>query len=224
MLVRGENVVLEIYDDGEWKILACARSCNLTIDTDLIETSTTGTGVNRTFLPTANTFGGSFEGLVNLDQPDLITMDNLITLQLSHTLLLTRFVFTDTANNFFIFSGAFYITNISTGGGLNDAANFSVQVKGTGVPSTSTTPPTPIITAVVRYEFTTSANQVTLTDVALIGKDIIEAFIGPTPLAPILTSGTPIANEGVYDSATGSLTWANAADAGMECYIVYQNI
>src|SRR6187399_1138337 len=134
-LVRGENVVVQIYNGGVWEFYACAQSASIEIETSLIETSTTGTGVNRTSIPEANSFSGSLTGLVNLDKPGLITLPSLIVLQLGHQLLQTRFTFTDEAGNVFIFKGDFYITNSSISGGIGDAAGFNISLKGTGVPT-----------------------------------------------------------------------------------------
>ena len=224
-LVKGENVIVTIYNGGEWQTYACGKSASISIDTDLIETSTTGTGINRTYLPTANTFSGTIDGLVNLDTPGMVTLPSLIALQLSQQLLNTRFTFIDEAENVFIFNANFYITNTSVSGAFSDAASFNIQMKGTGVPSTSSTPVTPIITQVKRYDFTTSQDQTTVTVPAISGKYILEFVTDGIGNAEILTgSETPIDKEVVYDILTGSFTWAIPAEAGIKIYILYQDL
>ena len=48
----GTNGDLYIYDSGVWKLVACARSVSLNIQTQFIETSVAGAGRFATFLPT----------------------------------------------------------------------------------------------------------------------------------------------------------------------------
>lgn len=65
-LVFGKDVTVFKYDSDVdvWVPYACARSCSLPISTGVLETSITGSGKFRTFVPTANSFTGTLEGLM----------------------------------------------------------------------------------------------------------------------------------------------------------------
>jgi len=72
-LVRGEDVLLSVLqNNGSEDIhvpFGCARSVTFDVSTDFIETSVTGTGAFKTFLPTGKQFSGNIEGLVFLNTP-----------------------------------------------------------------------------------------------------------------------------------------------------------
>lgn len=59
--VNGKDVILTIEDD-EYPIV-CARSIQFDISREMIETSVTGSGFTRTFVPGAIEWSGSIEGL-----------------------------------------------------------------------------------------------------------------------------------------------------------------
>lgn len=223
-LVKGNNFIITIYDGGEWKTYACATSAEISIETSLIETSVTGSGKSRTYLPEANGFSGSLSGLVNLDKPGLITLPALLQLQLSHQLLNTRGTFIDEDDNVFIFNGDFYITNTTLAGGMNDAASFNISIQGTGVPALSSTPLTPIITQVKSYVYTATGGEKTFTDALLSAQDILDVEIDGIGYAEIITSGTPVDKQILYDELTGQFSWAPELEPDVKVKILYQPI
>jgi hypothetical protein len=72
-LVRGEDVILSAYTAApggqDYYPFGCARSVTFDISTDFIETSVTGSGAFKTFLPSGKQFSGNIEGLVFLNKP-----------------------------------------------------------------------------------------------------------------------------------------------------------
>ena len=82
-LVKGEDVVVLFYEGGEWKNYACARACTLTVNTSVIETTTTGAGNYTTIIPEKHSFTGSIDGLVNLDNGDGLSLADLRARQLA---------------------------------------------------------------------------------------------------------------------------------------------
>jgi predicted secreted protein len=66
--VRGEDVILYLQDltDNCNHPIACARSVTFDIQQDLIETSITGTGRFRTYVPGAASWSANVEGLVSI--------------------------------------------------------------------------------------------------------------------------------------------------------------
>jgi predicted secreted protein len=135
MIVKGEDVVVYFYDDvlDDYVTYACARSCSFNLTTDTIETSITGQGTFRTFLPTAHSFTGSIEGLVNLDKssPNL-TIGSLLDKQINNTLLLMQFDYRDEDGNFLTLEASFYITGSSLISSFDNVATFNVEFIGTG--------------------------------------------------------------------------------------------
>jgi predicted secreted protein len=74
--VRGEDVILYIQDvtDKCNHMIGCARSVTFDIQQDLVETSITGNGRFRTYVPGAASWSGSVEGIVSIVNTNSITI------------------------------------------------------------------------------------------------------------------------------------------------------
>lgn len=79
--VRGEDVVLYLENIGDKcnQPIACARSITFDIQQDLIETSITGNGRFRTYVPGAASWNANCEGLVALKNINTITVTGQIS-------------------------------------------------------------------------------------------------------------------------------------------------
>ena len=226
-MTKGENVILYIYDGGVWKGYACARNITFSATTELIETSSSGTGKYATFLPTKNSFSATIDGIVSFLVEDHLTYPDLVQRQLSHTLLLLRFQHTDDSGEVYTAECSMYITNSSDTAGYADMNFFTIELRGTGVITQIFTaqPPVPVDGVVVqRYEYTGVGGETGFTDAALIGKEILEAVKDGVGSSAIILSGTPINKEVKYVSATGEFIWGIAWEAGEPGYILYQDI
>jgi hypothetical protein len=86
-LVRGEDVILSAYTAAPggqaYYPFGCARSVTFDISTDFIETSVTGSGAFKTFIPSGKQFSGNIEGLVFLDKPAVAETRATTTLDLT---------------------------------------------------------------------------------------------------------------------------------------------
>lgn len=111
----------------------CARSVNLNLTTEFIETSVSGTGTFATFLPTKNSFVGSLEGLTSLEIPNMLSLPDLRTKQIAQELLSMEYELTDEAGNTYSESADFYISSSSFDGSFDDMSHFSVELQGTGI-------------------------------------------------------------------------------------------
>lgn len=222
MKVLGKNVINYFYDNGLWKIAVCARSCELVTTTDFIETSVKGSGKFRTYLPSINGFTGSMEGIVTLDEPNTLSLADLRALQLSHTRFLSRFQRTDEDGNVYTDEMYFYIASISDSGSHSDVAGFSITLQGDGAITQIFTPTPQTAGIVTRVDFTAVDGQTSVTNAALIGKELIELILDGISMGPLLLAGTPVNKEFHFDPAAGTITWGIPAAAGQENYYVYQ--
>jgi len=86
-LVRGEDVILSAYTAAPggqaYYPFGCARSVTFDISTDFIETSVTGSGAFKTFIPSGKQFSGNIEGLVFLDKPAVAETRATVTIDFS---------------------------------------------------------------------------------------------------------------------------------------------
>jgi predicted secreted protein len=224
-LIKGENCIFYVYDDGQWKPIICARSGSFNTTAETIETSITGTGVWRTYEYTALTWTATVEGLIYLDGTNELTASDLRAMQYSRTKILLRFTRTDTAGNVYTDEGNALITGITDSGDLNSAQQFSVELKGTG-PLTIVYTPTPIdpTAKVKRLEYTGTAGETFFTSASLIGRDILEVVIDGISRSKIITAGTPVDQEAKYTSGTGRIDVPIPLVAGTEVYVLYQDI
>lgn len=226
-MTKGENVVLFIYDGGIWKGYACARNITFSAATDLIETSSSGTGKYATFLPTKNSFGATIDGIVSFSVLDHLTYPDLVQRELSHTLLLLRFQHTDDSTEVYTAECNMYITNSSDTAGYSDMNFFTIELKGTGVITQIFTaqPPVPEEgVQVERYPYSGVGGETGFTDAALIGKEILEVVKDGIGCSAILLSGTPIGKEVKYVSATGEFLFGIPFEPDEQAYILYQDI
>lgn len=223
-LVSGKNVVVKIYDNGGWRLYACAISCTLNVSTSTVETSTTGSGAWATFEPQKLSFSGVIDGLLNLDEPGQLTLADLRAKQIAFTKLLINFERTDIDGNTYTDQGTFIITGSSDSGNYNDAASFSIDIQGTGVLTQIFTPTPLLLSAVNRYQGTAAGGETTINIPALAGVDILDVHKDGVGNCLIITSGVPASKEVLYDVSTGDFTWAVPFDPAETYYILYQSM
>ncbi|HEX8334515.1 MAG TPA: hypothetical protein VF622_17960 [Segetibacter sp.] len=132
MIVYGEDVIVEFEEAGEWKPYACGRSCSLTVTTEFINVSRKGDGKYKRVLPTINSFTGSIDGVVNLDEPTMLTLADLRKKQVTHTVLRMRIVREATNGTKYIDTAYFYISGSTDTGSVEDVNTFSIELIGTG--------------------------------------------------------------------------------------------
>ena len=131
-IVTGNNVSLKIYDNGAYRLYACAMSCELSISTGTIETSVTGSGTWASFKPQKHSWSGSFSGVVNLDVDGQLTIYSLRALQIAMTLLVIQFTYLDQDGNEYNVNGSGYIVNSSSSGEENNISTFNIELQGSG--------------------------------------------------------------------------------------------
>ena len=224
-LVRGDNVVIYIYDGGLWKLGVCGQSCNLSTNAEDIETSITGSGNWRTYEYVALSWTAQLNGLVFLQMTNTLSLADLRSYQASRTKVLMRFQRTDESGNVYTDEGMAIITSVQDTGDLNGAATFSLSLKGTG-PITMIFTPTPINpnAKVKRFEYTAVGGETHFSDGLLVGKDVLDIVCDGIGRSRIITAGTPVDQEAKYDSAGGEVTFPAALEPNTEVYVLYQDI
>lgn len=227
-LVPGENWIGYAYDGGLWKPYVCARSGNISIDTELIETTVTGSGDFATFEPTRHTFGASIDGIVSLNVSGSLTLADLQAKQLAKEKMLWRFIQTSRDGDIYRKEAYFYITNSTDTGSFDGIATFSITLKGTGSITQIFTPPPPTTGTVYRYPAMgdtapVAPGTLTVNVPALIGKELLSVFKDGVANNDIILSGTPVDKEILFDGTTGDITWAIPFD-GENFFVLYQNM
>jgi len=225
-VVRGDNVIIYILDNGVWKLYACARSCTLDVATEILETTVSGHGDWKSYVATVNSFSGSFDGVVNLDMPDMLSLPQLRALQVARIPLMFRMQRTDEDGNVYTDEGTIILTRSSDTGTYNDVNTFAIDFTGTGaLTQLFTVTPGTINSNDMRYEFTaTSSGQTEFTFSGLTNKYLLSVVKDGVECSRILTAGTPVNKEVKYTASTGTFEFAQTWEPGEEGVIVYREI
>lgn len=139
---------------SDWVLYACATSATLNVITDMIETSVSGNGRFKSFLPTANSFTGTLEGVTSFETDGKLSLQDLRERQLSQELLMMKYQRSDLAGNLYTDQASFYITSSSDVGSFNDMNNFTVEMQGTGILSLNSSEPVTPVPFTFYYGFT----------------------------------------------------------------------
>lgn len=225
MIVKGENIILFIYDGGVWKPVVCGRDCSFDTQAEDIETSITGSGVWRTFEYRALTWTCSFDGVILLDGVNELSLQDLRAYQYSRQKVLIRYQREDGNSNVYTDEGYGLLSSISDSGNYQDVGVFSVEIKGTG-PLTSVIVPTPVdpTAKVSRFEYTATGGETYFDSASLINKDILDVVCDGVGRSVIIVSGTPVGQEVKYSSGTGRIEFPFDLPTGTEVYVLYQDI
>jgi len=229
--VRGDNWIFYAFRGGFWLPYACARSGNINISTDFLETTGPSDGNYATFLPAGHSFNAQIDGIMALDVANNLTAADLLLIQLNREKILCRF--TQTAENGDVFTkeAYFYIENYTDTGSFDGVATFSISLKGTGLLTVTFTPVTPIAGQVYRYPAPGSTAPLTpgATSVTVPGlgnKYMLGIFIDGQANNDIITSGTPVNQEVLYETSgsDGVFTWPYPFEPGTSWYCNYQDL
>lgn len=227
-LIQGKNVVVYIYTNGAWRLYSCARTATLNRSTSIIETSVTGSGNWASFKAQKHSFTGTIDGLINLDDPGILTLPDLVQMQIAMVPLLMRYQRTDEAGNVYTDQATFIITGSTDTGAFDGIATFSIELQGTGSITqifTPTTQPIPIVKIypVVGDTLAAAGGETSFTIPLLIGKDIIGVWKDGVKNNAIITSGSPASKEVKYETSIGKFTWAIPFEPGETFSIEYQD-
>jgi hypothetical protein len=224
-LIKGENCILEFYDGAIWKTFACGRSVTITAETEVIEKTVSEAGKNKHIVPTVNSFKLNFDGICALGDSNFFNIQTLRQLQLSHTLVRSRFTRTAMDGlSIYIDEVNFYITNSQDVASFDNIATFSIEAQGTGALTQTIINPPPTLIKVKRLDFTAAGGETTYTNILLINKDILAVHKDGIGNAAIITSGTPVNKEAKYTISTGEIQWAIEFEPNENAYVLYQDL
>lgn len=224
-LIKGENCILEIYDGGQWKSIACGRSVTIRTTTEFIEKTVSEAGKYKHVIPTVNSFELNFDGISALGDADFLNIYTLRQLQLSHTLLNCKFTRTAIdGTSVYADEVKFYIESVEDTASFDNISTFAIKAVGTGAVTQTIINPPPIISKVKRQPFTAAGGETSFTNSLLINKDILAIHKDGIGNAKIITSGTPINKEAKYTASTGTIEWAIPFEPLEEAYVLYQDL
>ncbi len=223
-VVQGRNVIIRAVKSGDYRVFACAQSLRLTVETGLLETSTTTTGPFKTFSPVGlSEWSVSLSGVLILR--DQSTTKNFaletITEQVRNNGYEITITFTDDEGYVNVFSGFVYVPLTEIFKESTSVAKWSTEFKGSGAITIDVTPPSPQSTPRMRYVYTATGGELFFTDATLIGRTI-EWVDHVDQALKIITAGSPASpKECKYTSASGRFDFYQALEVSAVIIILY---
>lgn len=221
--VQGKNVILKAQKSGDYRVFACAQSLRLTVETGLLETSTTSTGPFKTFSPNGLSEWSVSLGAVLYLRDQSVTKNfalETITEQVRNNGYNITITFTDDEGYVNVFSGFVYVPLTEIFKETGTLAKYNVEFKGSGAFTIDVTPPSAQTVPRMRYVYTATGGETYFTDATLIGRTIEWVDRSDSAL-DIVTTGSATARETLYTSASGRFDFDPALTAGEIIIILY---
>lgn len=210
MLVKGKDFNLFIQDAGEWKLIYCSQSCSLSINTEILPTTTKGDGAFARFIPQRLSWSVSASGVIKFDTPfNAVSLDNL---QLSLAVVRVLMELDDKDESVVSYQGDAIITSNEKTGDYDAISTWSVDLQGSG-PLQITGGATSSPTNAFMFQYDAEGGESSISRPELIGASLIDLSrnfdlpIRPYPAA--YGSG-----EAQFRSSTGTIAFGTALMAG----------
>jgi predicted secreted protein len=224
-VINGTNIVLYSYNAGTnvSTPFGSATSCSFEVSTDQLEVTSQSSAWFREFKNDTSSWTVNCDGFIclNTDYNYLA----LLNKQLTREPITIKFsIDNDNGSGsgtlgYSIFNGTANITSLSINGPLEGSSTYSVSLQGTGAFSITGTVPTPggiVIggTTIKMFDYdATGAEGYTVTWGGAIGLTCISVSRGGVEVRLISTSGAATDENVVFNSSTGTLTFARALES-----------
>jgi predicted secreted protein len=223
--VQGRNVILRAQKLGDYRVFACAQSVRLTVETEILETSTSTTGPFKTFSPVGlSEWGVALSGVLFLR--DQSTTKNFaletITEQVRNNGYNITITFTDDEGYVQVFSGFVYVPLTEIFKESGSVSKYNVEFKGSGSFTIDVTPPSPNTPPRMRYVYTATGGETFFSSASLIARTIEWVDHVDQALTIVNSPSTPASPKDVeYTSASGRFDFFQPLDAGAVVIILY---
>ena len=219
--VKGENVVFYAKLGANYYPFACAKDVTISQTTDKLELAPYTTGKWRSYIygRTSGTITAS--GVVKVT-PGTGKYDifDLLTYQLQHQIILTRYTITDPQGSFETYDVPCLIDEVSISGTVGQFATYSFSLTMSGDPEFNQTPITQPLTDVDYWDYTATGGETTISDSSLIGIGLLDVRRNGIGVE-FITTGTPTSSQVLYTAATGELTFGMALSAGEWILVIF---
>jgi hypothetical protein len=219
-VINGTNIVLYYYDPEteEGIPFGAATNCSFEVSVDQKEVTSQSSAWFKEFKNDVATWSINADGFVALSDYSYLFLANL---QLTRQPILVKFQIdndngdvSDTLG-YTVFTGTANLSSLSLSAGVEAASTYSVSLQGSGaynITGTQVTPGGVIVTGsnVVMFDYTAAGGETSITWTGAIGLSCVTVTRGGIEVRSIGNSGTPTGENVVFNSSTGTLTFASA--------------
>jgi predicted secreted protein len=217
--VNGTNIILYYYNPVtlEGIPFGAATNCSFNVSVEQIEVTSQCSSWFKQFKNDVASWTVDCDGFIALSNYSYLFLANL---QLTREPIMIKFQI-DNDNGgavdlgYTVFTGTANLTSLNISGPLENTSTYSVSLQGSGPYTISGTQVTPggvvvVGTNVTMYDYTASGGQTSITWAGTIGMSCVTVTRGGIEVRSIGTSGTPTGENVVFNTSTGTLTFASA--------------
>lgn len=216
--VNGTNIILYYYDPEtlEGIPFGAATNCSFNVSVEQIEVTSQCSSWFKQFKNDVASWTVDCDGFVALSNYSYLFLANL---QLSRQPILIKFqIDNDNGGSevlgHTVFSGTANLTSLSISGPVENTSTYSVSLQGSGPYTISGTQVTPsgvvvVGTNVTMYDYTATGGETSITWAGAAGMSCVTVTRGGIEVRSIGTSGTPTGENVVFNTSTGTLTFAS---------------
>jgi len=219
-VINGTNIVLYYYDPEteEGIPFGAATNCSFEVSVDQIEVTSQSSAWFKQYKNDVASWTINADGFVALSEYSYLFLANL---QLSRESILIKFqIDNDNGDGsgdlgYTVFTGSANLSSLSLSAGVEAASTYSVSLQGTGAYTVSGTQVDPggvvvVGSNVVMFDYTAAGGETSITWTGAIGLSCVTVTRGGIEVRTIGTTGTPTGENVVFNSSTGTLTFASA--------------
>lgn len=216
--VNGTNIILYYYDPEtlEGIPFGAATNCSFNVSVEQVEVTSQCSSWFKQFKNDVASWTVDCDGFVALNDYSYLFLANL---QLSRASILIKFQI-DNDNGgaeslgHTVFTGTANLTSLSISGPVENTSTYSVSLQGSGPYTISGTQVTPggvvvLGTNVTMYDYTAIGGETSITWAGTVGMSCVTVTRGGVEVRTIGTTGTPTGENVVFNTSTGTLTFAS---------------
>jgi predicted secreted protein len=219
-VINGTNIVLFEYDaETELGVeFGAATNCTFSTSVDQVEVTTTNSESYKEYLGSQISWNISADGFIALSDYSYLSL--LQKLRIKEQIVVKFQIDNDNADGsgdlgYTVFTGLANIVNLDMTGPVEGASTYSVSLQGTGAYTVSGTQVDPggvvvVGSNVVMFDYTAAGGETSITWTGAIGLSCVTVTRGGIEVRTIGTTGTPTGENVVFNSSTGTLTFASA--------------
>ena len=216
--VNGTNIILYYYDPEtlEGIPFGAATNCTFNVSVEQVEVTSQCSSWFKQFKNDVASWTVDCDGFIALSNYSYLFLANL---QLTRQPIMIKFQI-DNDNGgpddlgHTVFTGTANLTSLSISGPVENTSTYSVSLQGSGPYTISGTQVTPggvvvVGTNVTMYDYTAIGGETSITWAGTVGMSCVTVTRGGIEVRSIGSSGTPSGENVVFNTSTGTLTFAS---------------